>query len=257
MMDDAKLLELIPEYALGALEGDEKDAVEALLQRSAEARQVFAEYDALLVNTILLTTPIQNAPPNMTADFAVRLRAETEAAPPAAKVTLVPPKAQRPARFAPSLVLVAAALLLFLIGLGVVIRGGINFGNLLPTVDVAQVEINQILNHSAAQRIAVNFTNDPGVSGSLVYVATEKRAVLEVSRLATLPETNAYAVWLIDSAPRAMGVFNTSRTGDLTRYLVRADVPITNYQVVALTVEKASGSDKPTTAPIATGNITP
>lgn len=255
-MDDAKLLELIPEYALGALEGEEKDAVEALLQRSAEARQVFAEYDALLVNTVLLTTPIQNAPPNMTADFAARLRAEAVSTP-AAPMTVLPPKTQRTIRFAPSLVLVAAALLLLLIGLGVVIRSGINFSNLFPTVDVAQVEITQILNHEAAQRIPINFKNDPGVSGSFVYVATEKRAVLEVSRLATLPEANAYEIWLIDSAPRPMGMFNTSRTGDLTRYLVRADVPITSYQVVALTIEKATGSDKPTTAPIATGNINP
>ncbi len=249
-MDDAKLLELIPEYALGALEGEEKAAVEALLQRSTEAQRLFAEYDELLVNALLLSTPLQTAPSHMTEDFASRLRAETDAAPP---LKVLPPKPST----RPALILLAAAILLMVIGLGILIRSGIIFNNLIPTVDIAQIEINQIINHTAAQRIAVNFPNDPGVSGTLVYVGAENRAVLEVQRLQALPSAQAYEVWLINASapPLASGVFNTSRTEDTTRYLIRANVPITSYETVALTIEKSTGSDKPTSAPIASGTI--
>jgi anti-sigma-K factor RskA len=247
-MDDAKLLELIPEYALGVLEGEEKTAVEALLERSTEARRLFAEYDSLLVNAVLLTTPVRQAPPNMTADFAARLRAEAGSAPP---LQLVSPPAQKPAASPrtiprPALLLLAAAILAVVIGIGVVLRGGSN-------IDPTQQEIAQIVGHTGARRVVVDFPNSPGVNGTLIYIPTESRAVLEVAKLQALPDTQAYAVWLIDTVPRASGLFNA--TGETTRYLVRANAPINDYQAVALSIEPSTGSTAPTTNPIASGRI--
>lgn len=242
-MNDTQLLELIPEYVLGTLEGEEQAAIEALLKRSSEARQLFAEYDALLLNAALLTTPLQTAPAHLTADFAERLRAEAGSTPASAPSLTVLPKAPR-STLPP--ILLVAAIILVIIGVGVLFRA------VLPASDTKQ-EIAQILNHSAARRVVVDFPNNPGVSGSLVYLAAEKRAVLEVTRLQALPNTQAYEVWLIDSVPRASGVFNSE--GDTTRYLVRADAPIESYKTVALTVEPAAGNDKPSTAPIGSGKI--
>ena len=54
-MDRNELLDLIPAYALEALEPDEKRQVEALLKTDSEAQQILADYQDIAHNLILAT----------------------------------------------------------------------------------------------------------------------------------------------------------------------------------------------------------
>jgi len=76
-MDRNDLLDLIPAYALGALDAEERAAVETLLATDAEAQQLLAEYQGV-AETLMLTAPARPAPAHLQADLKARLAAQRE-----------------------------------------------------------------------------------------------------------------------------------------------------------------------------------
>ena len=79
-MDRDTLIDFIPAYALGALDADECDAVEALLRADAEAQTLLVEYEAVAAHVALLAPP-QAPPAHLAADLRARLAADRAARP--------------------------------------------------------------------------------------------------------------------------------------------------------------------------------
>ncbi|MEP6988838.1 MAG: hypothetical protein ABI970_24770, partial [Chloroflexota bacterium] len=111
MMDRNELLDLIPAYALEALEPDEKQQVEALLKTDVEAQQLLAEYQDI-TNNLILATPARRAPVHLQDDLRKRLAANRP-------VQAAPSTAVRPARRRASIwlpLLAAAAVIVLIFG---------------------------------------------------------------------------------------------------------------------------------------------
>src|SRR5205085_5277677 len=100
IMDRNILLDLIPAYALGALDPDERAEVEAFLATDDEARTLLAEYQAV-TDAIVLTAPARRPPAHLNADLRQRLaasRPHPTATAHKSEPTLVPPPAATSAR---------------------------------------------------------------------------------------------------------------------------------------------------------------
>ncbi|MBI5667533.1 MAG: hypothetical protein HZC41_05950 [Chloroflexi bacterium] len=99
-MNREELLERIPAYALGALDEDERAAVEAWLPTDPEAQRLLKEYREL-VEWLPLAAPAQPAPSHLQADLRRRLNeqrgetAKTSAAD-EPRPALIPPTLPRP-----------------------------------------------------------------------------------------------------------------------------------------------------------------
>ncbi|MGP4104426.1 anti-sigma factor domain-containing protein [Nonomuraea sp. KM90] len=87
-----------------------------------------------------------------------------------------------------------------------------------------------------------------GGTGTLVISRAEGRMVFTSSGLADLPDTQVYELWLMGpDGPRPAGLLDRSRDGVSPPVVV---TPLDRDERVALTVEPARGSDKPTTQPV-------
>ncbi|GAA1657464.1 hypothetical protein GCM10009733_063890 [Nonomuraea maheshkhaliensis] len=87
-----------------------------------------------------------------------------------------------------------------------------------------------------------------GGTGTIVISRDEGRVLFTSSGLPELPATKAYELWLMDPAgPRPAGLLHRGADG-MTAPLVL--VALKRDDRVALTVEPAGGSDRPTTRPI-------
>ena len=96
----------------------------------------------------------------------------------------------------------------------------------------------------------------PGASAKLVGVPGGRDAVLVTSGLRALPPDRAYQVWLLrDGQPAPNAVFHVARDGR-GRQLVHAPGRLSDFQVVAVTPEPASGSPAPTGPIVLAGELT-
>ena len=85
-----------------------------------------------------------------------------------------------------------------------------------------------------------------GADGRLV-VTGEGKAWLALSELPTAPAGKAYEVWVIEGeTPRPAGTFQ----GAPSPTLVRVEREVPDDAVVAVTLERAGGVDRPTTTPV-------
>lgn len=227
-MDRETLLDLIPAYALGALDADERQAVEALLANDAEAQALLAEYQ-VITDTLVLATPPQAAPSHLRGDLRRRLKQ----APPAPQV------AARPRRW--PLLALAAALL-------VVAAGVVAF--LLADRDPEPLSgaalFAQITQQEGVLRVqVVPGDGGPDVTGELVAAPDGSQAVIEVRNLPVLPDDQIYQLWL--SAPEGVtsgGLFQAA--ADSPTYIVLPITePVTHYRGFGVSREEAGGSPFP------------
>ncbi|MFC6005435.1 anti-sigma factor, partial [Streptomonospora nanhaiensis] len=87
-----------------------------------------------------------------------------------------------------------------------------------------------------------------GGTGTVVISRSAGRMVFTSSGLPKLPGSRAYELWLMGpDGPRPAGTLDPAEGGLTTPMLV---TPLGDDDHVALTVEPAGGSSRPTTAPI-------
>lgn len=237
-MTNEELTELLPAYVLGALEPDERRAVEHALAADPDAQALLAQYEASATSLAALA-PLRPAPGHLQADLAARLAARRQ-----------PPRRQgvRPQR-APRVLLAAAALL-------IVIAGGVIAALLLsdegPEADSAQMLYDELAALDGARRFAV-VPGDvkPDVSGELVASPDGERAVIRVEALPALSEENVFQLWLVDdSGVRTSGGLFRQARDDVATYI---EIPLAAsfeaYQGFGVSLEPAGGSpypDRPT-----------
>ncbi len=254
--------EALAAYALGTLPPDERAAVRAWLEESADAR---AELDALrlaLYGLAAAPEPVEPSPALRERVLAIATagpRATTAASRPGA------PASQRSSAWAPWLV--AAAAMLLAIGLGVeASRLRARIATLEASLDDVSARLarseadarrSQVL--LARARIENGVLSAPDLrqvdlAGQPPAPAARARAfwsrtqglVLTATRLPDLPSGRTYQLWLLaDGAPISAGVFTADASGGAT---VAFDTPVSvpTPTGMAVSVEPEGGSPGPT-----------
>lgn len=102
---------------------------------------------------------------------------------------------------------------------------------------------------SEGPTIERQFTSAGPATGSVKYISDDQVAVLSVRDLDLLPASQTYQVWAISDGI-ATGVGFLAEVSEEGRSTVAIQIPLSNGEQVAVTVEPAGGSLQPTTEPI-------
>jgi anti-sigma-K factor RskA len=281
----------IEAYALGALDADERAAVEQLLAESpehqAELRQL-REVVAMLPYAVAPADP----PEHVRAQLFARIAAERAAAEPARRPA-APPRARAwllPAAFA-----ILAALVLALGGLTISLGqtvAGLDRANrqLVDTLVLVQqtlaqtqnrqdelaaqltagrVQIDQLNTRLAQEQYVVSFVSAPGVAtrtlnavaasqvarGEMYMYPGKADAVVLFSGLPALRPGTVYQFWLADASSQvAGGTFAVDDHGIAT-LVVEAPREVNAFTQVMLTVEPSGGSAHPSDQVVLQGTL--
>lgn len=185
-MERETLLDLIPAYALDALDPDERAEVEVLLATDAEAQALLAEYQEM-TDLLALAAPARTAPAHLTADLRRRLAAERPVAPVAA---VAPHPRMRPRWLVTGL---AAAAVLVIGLLAVLLRPA-------PVNAPAQTLFAQISTQADVRRIPLSpGTLSQPITGEMVASADGTLAVIRVESLPQITADQTFQLWLVDA----------------------------------------------------------
>jgi anti-sigma-K factor RskA len=232
-MDRNDVLDLIPAYALGALDPAERAAVEALLATDAEAHQLLAEYQGV-ADDLALTTPARPAPAHLQADLKARLAAQRG---PAVSVPSARPTLQK--RSNPLwLPLIAAAAAL------VVIVGGIFL--IRSTSNPNREHFERLVAMAGSQTFPIT----EGATGEIV-VAPDGRTAMRLTDLPDVPEDRLLQLWLVGADGSVTAGMTFDWRDPATVYY--SSIPsVVNYTAVAFSIEEAPRTTPqgPSAAPI-------
>ncbi|HEX5569805.1 MAG TPA: anti-sigma factor [Ktedonobacterales bacterium] len=235
-MQDPHVTDLIPAYALGALEPDEVDAVERHLATCAACRAEL-RLQRRVAEELLVAAPQRSAPPRVRQRLLEQIQAlkaeqttQAEQASDAMQASAPPVPAPRPSsRIARAW---QAA-----------------FGRAeQPTGDVeTDRALRELLLDPESIVIAVGGTPEAtGASARLIASPRHDAAVLLANGLKAPGAGRAYQVWFLrDGQPVPNALFQTDRRGRGAS-LVRIGGPLRTFDTVAVTPEPASGSPSPT-----------
>lgn len=238
-MEHDDVFQLIPAYALGALDEGEVGAVEAHLDGCMACRAELALYEDV-ADQLALAVP-QVAPP---AALRERLMARVER--PAG--VAVPARADEPARparagfverlsalfraLAPVWTPLSLVLLLLLLGSNLLLWRQVRQAEALPPEPVSVY-----LGGTEAA---------PQAAGFIIFEPGSADALLVTYHLPTLEPDQQYQLWLIHDGSRdSGGVFSVSEHGNAVIRLT-AIRPVMDYSAVGVTIEPAGGSPGPT-----------
>lgn len=242
------LSNLIPAYALDALDPDERTAFESWLQHHPEAQAVLAEYQTL-ADRLVLTVPARPAPDHLHADLRRRLAASpSSSAEPHRLATAehrpitLPAQTKRPGSRAVRLWLAAAAVIALAV-LGIVIARELTKSGPQKT-DPAKLYAKIEAEQGATRFAIVPGQGQENVGGNLVVSAQGTQAVICVWQLPALEPDQTYQLWLLDTegTRRSGGLFQANKTGGPTYIAVPLEKPISAYQGFGVSIEPAGGS---------------
>lgn len=219
---------LIEAYALGALEPDEVDRVEAHLATCSACRALVAPARAT-ANALLLAAPQVQPPAGLRGKVLARVQAAAQEERAGRAPALAAQHVRSPQRGPISRVL--AGLL----------------GREPTEHDEAWQRLRQLLAEPDSLIWEVAGTAEaPAARARLVGVPQGREAVLVTTGLKPLAANQAYQVWLLRGGqPMPNAVFTVNATGE-GRQVVRAPERLADFEVVAVTPEPASGSPAPT-----------
>jgi anti-sigma-K factor RskA len=276
-MDSDTIQELIAGYAVGALDEAETLEAEKLLETNAEARELLAEFEAVTAGLALSVEPVA-----LPAGSLERLRQK-------AGVDLSPGqnppanephprlqsieggqaglsqnnKASRSGRNtfwrASTFGAYAAALVLF-ITTAVFGLLWLNTNSRLDQAEQTRQGLAGILSAPGLKVADLKATSaSTATDGNLrLYADPASNKVYLVARnLTDLPSDKEYEAWLItaDNQAHPAGLLGSGVNNEAAIFTLTASVPVNQYKLVALTIEKKGGVDKPTQQPVLAGTI--
>lgn len=223
MMDFENLRDLLPAYALGALDENETAEVEAALARYPELRAELATY-ANVVGDLALTVPQVTPPLALKQKIMAAAQAD-----PASQVV-------RPNW--PRYVLAAAAVLFLIFMSAILWRAA-------QTEPEQPDQVAAILEHPDAQWIRFTGAEDfTELTGALVIAPDKSNAVLTLDNLRAMPDQN-YQLWIVRGEERiSKAVFQSQ--GEKTLLLIDLPADLDTYEAFGVTVEPPGGSSVPT-----------
>jgi anti-sigma-K factor RskA len=233
-MDRDTFLDLIPAYALGALDDDERAVFEARLAGDPEAQRLLADYRAV-ADALVLLTPAQPAPPGLTDDLRRRLAAQR----PAPAPLPLPASARRPL---PRRLLALAAVLAVVFGALWLLTGD-REGETMPPA----MMYDELAARPDAVRVAL-VSSQPfeDVYGELVAMPTGGYAVIKVDCLPDLEAGMGFQMWvtMADGTTSTVG-YGLQADGETTYVPVTFSQPLAMYRSVSVSIEPQTGSERP------------
>ncbi len=243
-----ELLNLIPAYAVGALDDAERVEFEAWLHHDHEAQSLLAEYQAVADHLVMLA-PLRTAPDHLQADLRQRLTASSQPREMAAIPAKQPPKITgKPRSRRTSWALAAAAVLVITIASVILMQSGSDDPAPKPSAEQLYTEL--AAQPDAGQYAIVPGEVDDAVSGSLLVSADGKQAVLRVAYLPPITSDQTFQMWLVDNTGTrsSAGLFQAAQSQEAHYIEVPLDRPIADYQGIGVSLEPGGGSpysDKP------------
>ena len=240
--DHEWFVELIPAYAIGAADEDERSAVAAHLKTCAGCRALLADYEGLN-NDLSFAAPLALARAGLTEDLRKRLNAPAAQPEPRGRWGFL----RRPA-FALGL---AALALLILTNVYWASRVG-----------ALQRESNAIQALAQAPGVTLHVADTAGseydghAADGVVYFQPDSAvALLCVYALPQLAPDKTYQAWLVQDGQRvSAGTFDVNQDG-YGVLLIDASKPLSEFQQLGITVEPAGGSAAPTTPRVMGGEL--
>ncbi|MCC6612402.1 MAG: anti-sigma factor [Anaerolineae bacterium] len=258
-----ELRDLLPAYVIGATTAEEAARVHELLAICPELESDIATYAGLSEGFAADVQAIQPAA-HVRGGLLARLAEEEAAAYPAqpqapAAPTLVT-KAIKPKRGRRSSswwwIAAAAAVVLLLATNALWLARVGDVQSQLTTLQQEQQELLTVLADPDVARIALHSTADQTTPlATVLWNPHNNEAILYTDALPALDSDHAYQLWVIGAqGPVSAGIFHTSASGtSFHAFAPREDMDA--YQAVGISVEPASGSDQPTTNPLALGEL--
>ena len=246
-MDRTELLTLIPAYAIGALDHDDRVEVESWLQTDPEAQAILAEYRAVADQLVTLA-PLRRAPDHLQADLRQRLAASRKTAP-AVEETPAPPVAVR--RWFPrrARVVLSAAAIFAVIIVGLVIVQIVSAPEPAPT-GAADLYTRLVAEQNVSRYAVVPGEVTDSLWGDIVVSHDGSQAVMRVGDLPAIGEDQVFQMWLIDaSGTRTSGGLFQGHDSQTVFVVVPLAQPVSAYKGVGVSLEPVGGSpyaDRPT-----------
>jgi anti-sigma-K factor RskA len=240
-MKREKLLELIPAYALDALDKDERIMVKDLLETDVEAQQLLEEYTSI-TNILAFATPIQAAPRHLNEDLRQRLKKRDNISEKKSEKIAAPKKnlSIQYRLFISS----AAALIVMFIGIFFYVNQ--NGNNESTGVPKGLILYNEIAEQSNPQRFEVSPTGAEHAIGELLVSEDGSQAVLRIAELPTIAENERYQLWLAQEEIVESGGLFYWPTGHGPYYIIMPlERHISEYVRFGMSVEPENGSPNP------------
>jgi anti-sigma-K factor RskA len=265
--DCETLRDLLPAYSIGATDPEETALVESLLDSCPEVIDELKDYQSLS-RALLFTTP--DAQPPAALHDRLMAAAQPHSAPPQSASTQ--PMSAQPNGIAPdfgtpvkrsrvnhwlAFAAVAAAALLLVSNVYWISR--------VNDYQQKQAEIVTLLTQQrdllaaagagSVNRVELVSTKSDGVEATVLYSPSGELGLLYSDQFPALSPDRTYQLWLIQGEqPVSAGLFQVDDDGRSV-LLFRSSEPIDSYDAIAVSTEPASGSELPTTAPVAVGTL--
>jgi hypothetical protein len=239
-----ELKDLYELYALGLLEGDEKDDVDAHLARGCKSCQT-SLHDAVALNTMLLSLSPEVAPPR------------------GLKHRLMASIGVERSRWTWAAMLAAACLLIVAVWFGNQER------ERTDQLASARHTLLQVSTQRDLMLQALSFLNQPETRQvgfgqgqpapprGNVFVNRNSGVLMIASNLPKLASGRTLEMWIIPKggAPRPAGLFQPDASGS-GFHILAGPIDLSAIGAVAVTVEPEAGSPAPTTTPIIVAQVT-
>lgn len=243
--------EMLPAYAIGALDRDEAAKADAHLASCDSCPALLEEYRSVAAG-LAVSVPVARPPRNLKARTMHRALSGEK---PSAAIRQV--ARAEPPRFRSWFVtgLVTAALVFALAALGMNVWQDLELGRQIK----AQRDMLTVLAYEQGTAQIVRGTNQaPDAVGRLYLDIDSSVAALVTVNMPPLPANRVYQVWLTaaDGHKASGGVFQVDPEGN-GLLLVRAPQSLNNYAQVGVTPEPAGGSSAPTAQPVLLAQLSP
>lgn len=228
-MDQADFYDLIPAYALDALDPAERQQFEARLATDPEAQRLLAEYRRA-ADALVLTVPARTAPTHLTGDLRARLAAERPTSAPSAPRPLLARRVRWMAPALAAVLAVALGIVLLLSAPGARVSPETLFTELVTRDEVRRVDL-------VAHEVA------PNIYGELVAMPDGQSAVIKIDCLPPLPPEQTYELWVqMGDQIISGGTFEAASDDAPTFVIVPLENPLAMYRGFFASIEPQGGS---------------
>ncbi|MGE5601849.1 MAG: anti-sigma factor domain-containing protein [Nitrososphaerales archaeon] len=235
-------VELIPAYAIGAADPEERAAVDAHLRACAECHALLEEYRDLDAD-LVFAAPLAAAPARLTENLRKQLKAAQA----------------RPRRRLSFEFLRSPALALTVAALALLVLTNVYWASRVGRLERQASELAAL---SQAPGITLKASGSSGRdydaqnANGVVYVQPGSNvALLCVYALPQPGPGKTYQAWLVrDGQRESAGTFGVNDAG-YGVLLINAGKPVSDFQQLGITVEPAGGSLAPTTPRVMGGEL--
>lgn len=247
------LAELVEEYALGLLDGDEKAAFEARLATDAQLQQRVREAQVVLAD-VALSTPVA-LPSSLKGRVMAQATPHSAPVAPVVETPVVPIRRPGNARGTLWLGMALAASLLLMVKLSRDLSEE-RTATALATQRAGEIAATLVERDSLIARltdpevelVTLAATGEAKPTVKVYLDRARRSALLTIASLDAAPEGRVYQLWfIVDGAPVPSVTFQTDAQGRAV--IERVTMPTGTIAATAVTMEPTGGSTTPT-API-------